>query len=90
MPPAVKTALTKFYKQREQDRVVRSSDLLPVMALPGQKKTTKKPARLKLVTVEDAADGELDKDADAGTQQQGPRLFETDHFRNKRAFLYNL
>jgi hypothetical protein len=52
VPTAVKTALTKHYKQREHDRVVRSADLLPALALPGQRKATKKPARLK-VTVED-------------------------------------
>lgn len=44
----MKAALTKTYKSRIQDRVVRSADLLPPMALPGQKKAIKKPKRLVL------------------------------------------
>jgi replication factor C subunit 1 len=39
--PAVKAALTKAYKQNEKSHRVRSSDLLPAILLPGQKKTPK-------------------------------------------------
>lgn len=46
--PAVKAALTKAYKQRENERRVRSSDLLPVFTLSGQKKLPKKRTRLQI------------------------------------------
>ncbi|CAM6084916.1 unnamed protein product [Calypogeia fissa] len=68
VPPAVKTALTKYYKQGQQDRVVRSADLLPALALPGQRKASKKPARLKLV--EEAVDGDLDKEGEADDMEE--------------------
>eukprot|EP01018_Ginkgo_biloba_P023733 Gb_23963 [translate_table: standard] len=51
--PAVKAALTKAYKQNEKSRRVRSSDLLPLVALPGQKKPPKKRIASILTTAED-------------------------------------
>ena len=62
VPAAVKTALTKAYKQREGDRRIRSADLLPVLTLPGFKKAPKRPARLNFMAPEDAENGESPED----------------------------
>ncbi|KAL2610583.1 hypothetical protein R1flu_029156 [Riccia fluitans] len=57
---AVKAALTRTYKSRIQDRVVRSADLLPPLALPGPKKAIKKPKRL---VVEEAEEADVESEA---------------------------
>lgn len=62
VPAAVKTALTKAYKQHEGDRRVRSVDLLPVLTLPGFRKTPKRPSRLNFMATEDAENGESPED----------------------------
>ncbi|KAL3690417.1 hypothetical protein R1sor_016726 [Riccia sorocarpa] len=61
---AVKSALTRTYKSRIQERVVRSADLLPPLALPGPKKAIKKPKRLVLETEEAGLESEEIKDAE--------------------------
>lgn len=67
VPAATKTALTKTYKQRLEDRRVRSSDLLPVLSLPGAKKVTKKPARMNFMAAEDEENLEnLEDSVEAG------------------------
>ncbi|GLJ22249.1 hypothetical protein SUGI_0418410 [Cryptomeria japonica] len=54
VPPAVKSALTKAYKQHEQGHRVRAADLLPSVLIPGQKKTPKSKRVASLLTeVED-------------------------------------
>jgi hypothetical protein len=64
VPAAVKTALTKAFKQREGR--VRSSDLLPALSLPGFKKVTKKPARMNFMAAEDEEGLESLQDPEAG------------------------
>ncbi|XP_059075843.1 replication factor C subunit 1 [Cryptomeria japonica] len=54
VPPAVKSALAKAYKQHEQCHRVRAADLLPSVLYPGQKKTPKSKRVASLLTeVED-------------------------------------
>ncbi|KAI5058482.1 hypothetical protein GOP47_0026652 [Adiantum capillus-veneris] len=69
--PAVKAALTKAYKQRESDRRVRSSDLLPVFTVAGQKKLPKKRTRLQIspAPLEDNELGEDDEELDADVDE---------------------
>lgn len=52
VPPAVKAALTKGYKQMESERRVKSSDLLPLFNASGQKKLPKKRGKLKILPPE--------------------------------------
>ncbi|KAJ7519359.1 hypothetical protein O6H91_20G035600 [Diphasiastrum complanatum] len=83
--PATKTALTKAYKQREQDRRVRSADLLPSI-LPGQKKSAKKIVHVGLLESEAIDDDELIKDDAAelsGEEENG----ETDELEETGADL---
>lgn len=59
--PAVKSALTKAYKQWEKDHRVKSADLLPVFTPSGPKKITKKRTALELMPVETSyGEGEED------------------------------
>ncbi|MCO5572607.1 hypothetical protein L7F22_026364 [Adiantum nelumboides] len=69
--PAVKAALTKAYKQRESDRRVRSSDLLSVFTLSGQKKLPKKRTRLQItpVSLDDNELGEDDEELGADVEE---------------------
>lgn len=60
--PAVKAALTKSYKQRESDRRVRSSDLLPMFSPSGQTKPPKKRARLQILPPELDVDEGIEDD----------------------------
>lgn len=77
--PAVKAALTKAYKQRESDRRVRSSDLLPVFTQSGQKKLPKKRTRLQITPTpldkdelgeedEELADSDMEDDESNGDE----------------------
>ena len=52
VPPAVKSALTKGYKQMESERRVKSSDLLPIFNPAGQKKLPKKRGKLQILPPE--------------------------------------
>ncbi|KAH7306219.1 hypothetical protein KP509_22G002100 [Ceratopteris richardii] len=67
--PAVKAALTKAYKQREGDRRVRSSDLLPVFNHGVLKKTPKKRGRLQISPIE-LGEEELQEDELDGSEDE--------------------
>ena len=74
--PAVKAALTKAYKQRDNERPVRSSDLLPVFSLSGQKKLPKKRAALQILPPElELNEVEGDEEESAGKSGLFPNGF---------------
>jgi len=86
--PAVKSALTKAYKQGSNSRVVRAADLINI---PGMKKPLKKRVAAILEPVEESlpeenglASAEDDEDDSSDTENNGVSLSHISDITNRK------